>query len=53
MSNYRLLKLRAKYELSQLRNDLLNVTESTEQLSENRQLEIKNRVEQLEIQYCL
>ena len=53
MSNYRLLKLRAKYELSQLRNDLLHVTESTEQLSENRQLEIKNRIEELELQFCL
>ena len=50
MSNYRLLKLRAKYELSQLQ---LSLTESTKQLSENKQLEIKNRIEEIELQYCL
>ena len=53
MSNYRLLKLRAKYELSQLKNDLLHVTESNSKLSENKQLEIKNRIEEIEIQFCL
>ena len=50
MSNYRLLKRKAIQELSQLQ---LSLTESTKQLSENKQLEIKNRIEEIELQYCL
>ena len=58
MSNYRLQKQKAIKELTRLRNiitasSIIYVTEATKQLTENSLQEIKNRIETLELQYCL
>ena len=58
MSNYCLQKVKAIKELTRLRNiitasNIIYVTEATKQLTENSLQEIKNRIETLELQYCL
>ena len=58
MSNYRLQKQKAIKELTRLRNilvasNIIYVTEATKELTENSLQEIKNRIETLELKYCL